>query len=309
MTRRGISALMLVLAAEIFVRLAGITDFPVYQTDPEIKYVVAPGQHGAFLNKNEWYFNNLSMPIAADFDASRHPNVLLIGNSIVMGGNPLTQRDKLTPQLQALIGPDIAVWPAAIGGWTQVNEMAYLDRHPEVAAHADYFAWEYMAGGLSAATPWRGDAVFPTERPVFAAYYAARRFVFGRMVNLGAPSELPTTGEPDAENLARFDAHVGALAAATRRDRPGLIWFYPTAAQLAQARAGREWLPEREAIKKIAEKYHLRLVDIADDPAWTAEIYADAVHAGPKGNKILARILHAAIDADRALQEAAASTR
>jgi hypothetical protein len=53
------------------------------------------------------------------------------------------------------------VWSVAAGGWTNVNEMVYLDRNPDVLQNADTVIVEHMGGGLAAANPWPGYYVFP----------------------------------------------------------------------------------------------------------------------------------------------------
>jgi hypothetical protein len=67
----------------------------------------------------------------------KHPDFLLIGNSIVLGGNPINHDDKLGPLLEKELGAGSTVWSVAAGGWTNVNEMVYLDRNPDVLQNAD----------------------------------------------------------------------------------------------------------------------------------------------------------------------------
>ncbi|MGD1037699.1 MAG: SGNH/GDSL hydrolase family protein [Roseiarcus sp.] len=286
------------IAAEVAVRASGLVDFPVYDAGGEISYLPKANQSGKFLDKNDWYFNDKSMPIARNWDPSLHPNILLIGNSIVMGGNPYRQQDKLVARIQKLLGERPVVWPIAVGGWTQLNEMAYLARHPEIATDADYIAWEYMGGGLSRATPWFGEYVFPTRKPVYATWYFLRRYVLPRIFGSFVVNELPVTGSAQDVNVAKFDAAVAEITrGATRR---GMIWLYPTAAQLEEARARKEWLPERPQIEKIANKYGLRIVDIASKPEWNAALYRDGgVHPSVEGNEVLGSILVSEFDRDK----------
>ncbi len=223
-TKIIILALIAAFSVEIAARSAGLVDFPIYNVDPEIGYIPKENQSGAFLNKNDWYFNDKNMPIARNWQPSISPkNILLIGNSIIMGGNPFRQQDKLTPQLQARLGEKLFAWPLAAGGWTQVNEMVYLDRHPEITAKADYFAWEYMAGGLSQATPWQGEYVFPSHKPIIAAWYAARRYLLPRFFPSLHASELPVTGQINPNNLVKFDDELGKLAHIINRPHTGII--------------------------------------------------------------------------------------
>jgi hypothetical protein len=166
MFKCGAWAIGLLCLAEVAARVSGIADFPVYALDPQVGYIVRPNQSGKFLDKNAWVFNNRSMPTERVWgvESGGKPNVMLIGNSVVMGGNPLDQKDKLGPLFTADMGSAYSVWPIGIGGWTTVNEMAYLDRNPDVVNATHYFVWEYMRGGLSQMSAWRGEYVFPTQR-------------------------------------------------------------------------------------------------------------------------------------------------
>lgn len=101
---------------ELVVRLSGVLDFPLYAVDPEIGFVPKPNQSGKFLNKNAWVFNDRSMGTDTAWSPSGKPDILLIGNSIVMGGNPYDQSEKLGPLLQKKLAGKVAVWPIAAGG-------------------------------------------------------------------------------------------------------------------------------------------------------------------------------------------------
>lgn len=291
-----ISIAILFLTIETGVRLSGLVDFPLYDRDDLIGYIPKERQSGAFIRKNDWYFNDKSMPVARDWDSTIHPNVFLIGNSIIMGGNVYQQKDKLSPQIQARIGSLPIVWPLAIGGWTQENEEVYLDRHPELTSQVDYIAWEYMSGGLSGATPWSSEYTFPTHRPSVATWYVIKRYVLPKLFHSLTSSELPVTGRATAENLARFDAEVGKLSQPGKR---GFIWLYPKREELEQARRGLEWLPERQKIQEIADNHGLRIVDIAVMPEWNSALYRDdGTHPTVEGNKVLAAILSREIKSD-----------
>jgi hypothetical protein len=285
----AVAALALV---ETTVRVSGLTDFPVYYVDSEIGYMPKESQSGNFLRKNDWCFNDKSMPIALNWNPNLRPNVLLIGNSIVMGGDRYRQEDKLAPQIQKRLGNQPLIWPIAAGGWTQVNEMVYLNRHPEVVAQADSFAWEYMSGGLSAAKQWPGEYVFPSERPLFASWYVIRRYILPRFFAFKLSSELPVTGNANQDNIKKFDRSVAELVASSNRSRANLIWLYPNALQLREARQGHEWLPERLKLEEISRKHGVTVVDIAANPTWNSSLYRDdGVHLTVEGNSVLASIL------------------
>ena len=293
---RALVALVLLLGiAEIGVRVSGVVDFPVYAVDDEIGYIVKPNQSGRFLNRNSWAFNSKSMPTTEAWRPSRRPNLMLIGNSIVMGGNPLDEKDKLTPRLAAELGGRYAVWPLAIGGWTTVNEMVYMRRNPDVVRATDVFVWEYMSGGLSELSRWRGDYVFPSSRPVLASWYAFRRYVLPRFLKFDM-NELPPVGEVNGDHRREFETAVAGLSrTAGGGGHPGLIFLYPTKKELRMFRQTGEWLPDRAAIAKICERNGLAVLDIAGDGGWNESLYRDGVHPTAQGNIVLAKILSSAI--------------
>ena len=281
------------LFVEIGVRASGLTDFPTYHVQPGIEYWPRENQSGAFLNTNDWSFNGKGMPISRTWSPNIHPNLLLIGNSIVMGGNPYRQEEKLAPQLQKLMGEDRVVWPIAAGGWTEINEMAFLDRHPEIVEASDYFAWEYMSGGLSTANRWPGEYVFPSHKPIYASWYVARRYVFPRIFTFRVESELPPRGLPDQSAMGKFADSLATMTHTINGAVPGIIWLFPTAAELDMVKQGREWLPERRQIREIADRRNVRIVDIAANPAWRTALYrSDRVHPTAEGFRVLASILH-----------------
>jgi hypothetical protein len=199
-----IGALVLFLGSEVAVRLSGAVDFPLYSVDSEIGYEVQPNQHGAFLGSYHWVFNDRGMGVSQNWSATGKLNLLLIGNSIVMGGNPYDQSEKLGPLLQKRLGERAMVWPAAVGGWTNVNETAYLQRNPDVVKAANFFIWEYMSGGFSQLSPHRGEYIWPTQKPTCATCYVVRRYVLPRFINFEM-SELPPKGaSPPRHNRCRL---------------------------------------------------------------------------------------------------------
>jgi hypothetical protein len=277
--------------AEMGIRASGLTDVPAYRADSEIGYIVKPNQSGRFLNKNAWAFNDKSMPTERAWGPTKPMNIMVIGNSIVMGGNPFDQKDKLIPQIEKNLGSKYSVWPVGIGGWTTVNEMAYLARNPDVVKSTNFFIWEYMPGGLSGLSEWRGDYVFPKERPVWATWYVFRRYVWPRLLSLNMSELPPPARQLEDRYLANFDAQVAALCKSTGPKHPGIIFLYPERGDLLMARHSTEWLPERKALEAISAKYGLTLVDVAQNSAWTESLYRDHVHPSVLGNVVLAKII------------------
>jgi lysophospholipase L1-like esterase len=290
---RGFATLSLIVlfVMEIAVRATGMVSFPTYDVDPIIGYIPKPNQHGKFLQSHAWAFNDRSMGTDSPWNPLEHRNVLVIGNSIVMGGNVYDQEDKVGPLIQRTLGDAFAVWPIAAGGWTNVNETVYLQRNPDVAQSQSFFIWEVMSGGLSNINTWRSDYIWPRQQPLLASWYVFRRYVLARFIKLDT-SELPPTGHVDPVALRNFEATIASLSSAAGLRHPGIILLYPTKAEYESAKAGQAWLPERTEIERIASSNDLILVDVSRDLNWNEALYrADGVHPNVEGNIELAHLL------------------
>jgi hypothetical protein len=279
---------------EVAVRATGLVDFPLYGRDDELGYWIQPNQQGKFMGKNEWAFNDRGMPIARDYQPTEAIDVPVIGNSIIMGGNAYKQKDKVGPLLQNTLGSGFNIWPVAVGGWSNVNQAVYLTRHPDVAAHADLFIWEVMHGGFSQPAQWRSEYVFPTQAPVSALWYFSRRYVLPRFIDFDM-SELPPVGQAKQTNLALIEGQIQKLVKASGQKHPGMFFIYPDRHQLAAAKAGQEWLPDRPAVEMLARKYNLMIVDISKNKDWTAAHYREGTHPNEEGNRFIARTLAEAV--------------
>lgn len=285
-------AIFLFLLLEVGLRAVGFLDFPTYELHNSIGYLPRASQEGAFLRKNRWHFNDRHMPIARNWTSSEPLDILLIGNSIVMGGNPYDQSEKLSPILESFLGPGGRIWPCATGGWTNLNQIAYLEANSDIASAADFVVWEYMQGGLSQLARWRSEVPFPTEYPNLASSLFIRKYILPRIIPPLSTSELPPTGLVPNENLRRFDSALATFKKRSRDSaRAGIVWLYPKQQELIFARAGKEWLPERDSILSVAKRNGFVVIDIAANHEWEAHHYRDGVHPTVAGNTVLAKIL------------------
>jgi hypothetical protein len=167
---------VLLVLVEVGLRWAGVINFPVYSTDDQIGYIPAPQQSGVFMRKNHWLVNAQSMGTSA-WAPNGDKDVLLLGDSLVWGGNPLDQPQKLGPQLEGML-PGWRVWPASAGSWAVLNEITYLTRHPEVVAEADQIVWILNTGDFINRTQWSSELTHPRSIPVSALAYVSEKYAF-----------------------------------------------------------------------------------------------------------------------------------
>ena len=190
--------LVLLVLSEVGLRLAGVTDFPVYDTDETIGYIPAPGQQGSFLNRNGWQVNERSMGSDA-WEPNGQRDVLLLGDSVVWGGNPLNQPDKLGPVLQGKL-PQWRVWSASAGSWSVLNQVAYLDRYADVQQEADVLVWVLNTADFAEKrSVWSSDATHPRSKPLSAVWHVAEKYLLPRVI-LSRTAEQPNSRTAEQPN-------------------------------------------------------------------------------------------------------------
>jgi hypothetical protein len=257
-------------------RALAVTDYPLFALDTRVGYIEQPNQAGALGRANAWAYNDKSMGVAAPFRPGNvSTDTLLIGDSIVNGGNPYTQSEKLGPLLGRRIG---AVWPVAAGNWSLGNEAAYLDAHPEVLAGIDRMVLILNSGDFAPLQPWWSDRVHPLAHDRLRLTELVSHFVLSR------PTSHATDGEVDYRPWWR------RFRSAWRR--PVLIVAYPMKDEL-----------ERHDLRILERKVAAlagpgtRILSLGRAPAWHPSLYRDDRHPTAAGNAVLARLIAKALEA------------
>ena len=294
-----IALVLLLPGAELASRLSGITDVPLYLADPDLGYVPAPNQSGAFLVRNDWVFNELSMGTTR-FAPDPRCNLLLVGDSIVYGGNPYRQADKLGPQLERRV--DCRVWPISAGSWALLNEIAYLELHLEdVARKMNGTVLVLNSGDFGAPSMWTSELTHPTRRPASALLYALQRY---------GPSWPNTRNEdpavmPDRDWEAEWGRRLAGLQ--SRLGSPITIMLYPNREELADpALRARRFERPRGLLREAGIT---AIVDLADDRRWTGALYRDVIHPTVEGTSVLAEAIADVVAPQREIAATSAVVR
>jgi hypothetical protein len=278
----------LAISSEIYLRYAGFGSYPIYDIDNEIQYIPAANQHGRFRNRDAWFFNNRHMENISNWSREIHPNLLLIGDSIVLGGDTFNPEDRLGPLLEKDLGGRYTVWSVAANAWSNVNWMTYLDRNADVLHNADAVITEYSEDDLVAPAVWPGYYVYPDHKPwILTGYLFVRSMLYRLRLAQVAFLNVDSTPTrmPDEAQLQRFKKLVASVA----KDHKMVIFIYPTLENLQNKSA---WLEVIAPIEGLCRTTTAKCVDIAQAPAWNERAYtSDGVHPTVEGNKILASIL------------------
>lgn len=285
----------LFILSELVIRLTGIGDFPIYQTDREIGYIPAPSQSGKFLHQNEWVYNKLSMGVAEEFPTDHSPQLLLMGDSIVQGGNPYRQNEKLGPQLQTLLEGQWKVWPVGAPSWGFLNQQEYLRRYPEVLRSIQGIIWIFNSGDFQDRSQWWSDATHPRQKPLFMSYYALNKYLLEKkfkfqfpellfwVKGLQPPSSLPIDAKwEDWENQFM---HLQTLALKSK-----VIVFYPDLQEFVNP-GDDHYQNFIQRMQGLIQEQGWILIDLRQRSDWKKEYYRDWIHPTPEGNRVLSEII------------------
>lgn len=272
--------------AEWGVRALGWVSFPVYQADPVVGYWPSPSQSGAFQNRNRWYFNERSMGVAEAFLPDDRHDVLLVGDSIVLGGNSLDQSDKLGPRLTRLTGQ--RYWPLSAGSWSLLNELRHLKRNMDLVERTDALTFVLNSADFAQASSWSCESTHPRQRPASALMYVAKKYL------------LPGQGCSDAPAALRVQSgdwklEWKALMADSRlAGKPVDVWLYPTRDESLHPDLLTSKLESVGAQLKV-EGVHasMRIRSLARDSRWPRVTYVDAIHPDVQGFEVLSQVISA----------------
>lgn len=278
----GLATLILL---ELAVRASGLLSSPLYQADSVVGYWPSPNQAGSFLNRNRWYFNERSMGVVDVFRPDERMDVILIGDSIVLGGNPLDQPDRLGPRLTRLTGH--RYWPVSAGSWALLNEIRFLRRNMDIVDQSDALVFVLNSADFNQASSWACEITHPREQPRFALVHLARKYVFTgqRCVS----DEAAGLQVPEADWRLEWRE---LMADAKMQGKQVDVWLYPTREEAARPDLLRERLETVGLqLRMQAAEGHLVLRSLGRDRRWSGMTYADAIHPSAAGVDLLSRIM------------------
>lgn len=267
------------LSAEVALRVLGTVDFPLYDADNQIGYIPSANQHGSFLNKNDWEFNSLHMGAPA-FMPNPKTDILLIGDSVVYGGNSYRKYERLGPALQSLTQGRGQVWPISAGSWALRNELAWLRLNPEVADHINRIVFVLNTGDFDRASSWSCEFTHPRTKPLSAIWYLFNKYV----------DEIEQCGEPPA-NLRVPDGDLSAELRSflSKYKSKAIFILYPDKSEVQDAKL--RALKFQQGVSLLVNCGAARIVPVSDDPRWQSRWYKDGIHPTADGMRVLAQIV------------------
>lgn len=266
---------------ELGTRLTRISDFPLYEANNKIGYIPKANQSGKFLWTHDWKFNQYHMGAEA-FKPSNADDVLLVGDSIVLGGNQLKQSERLGPTLAKKL--NLAVWPISAGSWAMRNELIYLNSNPDVVKNIDTFIFVWNSGDFEKASSWACELTHPQQAPISAFLYVFQKYVYNWQACSGEikPAFLVADGDWHQELKAFIDSPA-------MKHKNVKAFLYPDINEENDAKLMKDKLDSH--INEIHQAGITNVISVGHDSRWNARYYRDGIHPSGKGNEVLADIM------------------
>lgn len=285
------------IAVEVAIRFQGVIDFPLYDTDDGIGYIPKPNQKGSYLNRFPWKVNEKNMT-SGPWAPNQKPDLLLIGDSIVWGGEEYRHEEKLGPQLQKSL-PEWSVWAVGASSWSIQNEVEYLRRNSEVVEAVDQMVWILNSEDYGPKAGFFTDANTPRSRPWSASIYAIRKYLLPKdfkgwlrsLVNQVQPPPVRLPIDPAIPEAKLIEA----LDLCSSKGKPVLILAYPNRAEwISRQQSNGPTIEGYETFLARLESIRIPNVTIFDGrhlQPWGEGDYRDDIHPTAEGNQRLAKIL------------------
>jgi hypothetical protein len=221
------------------------------------------------------------------FEPKSQSSVLLIGDSVVLGGNSYQEEDRLGPRLAQASSLDI--WPVSAGSWALRNELEYLRQHPDVVTRIKFIVFVLNTGDYAEPSHWNCELTHPLVRPPYATAYVVRKYIFDPIGCGEAVTKSRVYSEVTKMELANF----------LRASTPHRILFmlYPNRQEARDAKLlGRVSEEQRKFLNSAGAT---KVFSVGSDSRWSLGLYKDNIHPTVQGNIVLAQIIADQIAGER----------
>lgn len=294
--------LLLGISGELVARYyLGLGDPPVSVADSEIEYLFKPSQDVSRFG-NRIKYNAYSMR-SDDFPrekaSAEEVRVLVLGDSVVNGGNQIDQRELgtelLKAKLTAELGKPVTVGNISAGSWGPGNLLAYLKRHGLFDADAVVLVISsHDAADVPDFKPIVGVSPdFPDKKPILALEELVFRYLPRYLPGKATPAEN-LAEEPEATAFTALGDLEKLIELIQKAGVPLVILQHPTREELAEG-----YDPGHDAIADLAKEMQVPTIELA--PYLQAAIdagqnvYRDKIHPNAQGQAVLAKAMEKAL--------------
>ncbi len=295
--------LLLGLGAELYARFyLGLGDPPLVMADDKIEYLFQPNQSG-YRFGNRYQYNAYSMR-SDDFPKTKSDpkelRVMVLGDSVVNGGNLTDQKDVATQVMQGLLreklGRPVVVGHVSAGSWGPANMAAYVEKYGLMDADMVVLVLSsHDLYDVPTFEPLVGvNASFPNRKPWLALEEAIFRYLPGRLPgwlvskkNEGDPineSQTPANRQISIEAIEK----LASIAAAA--DVPVMVALHLSRTEQAQGLD-----PAGVELREVLRERHLPMMELSkaftQAMAQGQVLYRDDIHPSAAGNRVIGQAL------------------
>ena len=263
----------LLLIAEASVRILGISNVPIREVSNTYGYIPRASQSGRFL-LNDWAINAMHMITSAEF-TTRDNEVLLVGDSVLFGGNRLSQKQRVGEQLDMRL-KKTSSYTIADGSWGFKNGLNYIEQNLDEIRGTETIIFVLNSGDFGTPSSWRCTSYHPIDRPYSHLVFAVRKYFWPACLNK-TPSHLVV---PDYNYVEKLQEIHRAL------NQPRLIiLLYQNKSEFSENLTLKPLLDSQ--VLQYAEVFEL--TDYYN--IWELNYYTDSIHPNAAGAAALADIL------------------
>ncbi|PXW93249.1 hypothetical protein C7444_12113 [Sphaerotilus hippei] len=279
------SFIALLLFAEVAARLSGVIDFPLYLASSEIGYEFAPNQSGTFLGGKRWNYNEYGMGSGPFLPKDGVIDILLVGDSVVLGGNKFDMSERLGAQLERELGVGYKVWPISAGSWALLNELAWMRHNKAVVEAVDTVVIVSNAGDFAVPSSWSCEETHPRSLPYSALVHLVKKY--SGVIPLCTevpPKKLLFRDRSLTQDLIDFSVLFSHKTVAV---------YYPNKGELLARSVPSGGV---DVFQKTFSSAGVRIIDgVLGDKGWGLEYYGDDVHPNSAGYGFMAKYLSLAL--------------
>ena len=274
----------------------GLANPALVQVDPDMGYRFKPDQDVVRFGKHIRYnqFSQRSEPVTATHQPGVF-RVMLLGDSVLNGGNPIDQKDTISELLRARLinaGVRCETLAASAGGWGLGNRLGYLNKFGLM--QSDLLVLEIGTNDLlqifAPATVVDRDINFPSHRPALAIMDAWSRYAWPLYLHPAATRWWPTAFPPatipagEEDSPRNFPTNLHAVQSiverARQRGEPCCVLYVP---QKNDFFGGDPARPYEDQLFASLGADHIPVVNLLDQwaklpPATVTKYFRDEMH-------------------------------
>lgn len=286
------TAIILLGGAEIFLRLYGLCNAPLYQASNNYEYIACPNQEGTRFF-NDYKYNSYSQ--RSDEPDSTKSIILGLGDSVIFGGIQTDQKDLATSIFTEETG--MQMLNISAGSWGPDNCAAYLKEKGLFGARAMFLlVSSHDAHDNMNFQPVVGvHPSYPNKQYKLALLELMDRYVIPRVFKKKNteldPDEKVAKGVGIRKDGLVFNPGFDQLKAiADSANIPLVVYLH---AEIVEMKNG-NYNEQGMEIIEWAEKNNVTLIKELDYK-FTEDDYRDGIHINAKGQKKLAGIMEETI--------------